>query len=461
MTSDLVITGAREHNLKDISLTLPRDRFIVITGLSGSGKSLARLRHHLRRGPAPLRRDPLGLRAPVPRPDGQARRRQHRGPLAGHLHRPEDDLPQPAVHRRHRHRDLRLPAPALRPRRRTRTAPTAGGPSPGRACSRSSTSVCELDAGHALQRRRAGRARPQGRVRQAVRAAARRRLHPRRGRRRGARARGGHRPRQEVQARHRRRRRPAGDEGGPAAAPDRLRRDRRRPRRRPRRRRARRRRRAPSPSARSSPASTAASRCRRSSRASSPSTPRTAPARPATGWASPRRSTPTWSCPTGRLSIDQGALLPYGQLSFGWLEQVFESVAKTFGVDTSVPWDEMSEEDRDLFLYGTGKERIPLSYRNYQGRMRHYNSSFPGDRQAPAAALRRDRVGAGPPEDRGVHGGPAVPGVQGRTAQAHEPRRHRRRAATSTSSRCSACARRSGSSTSSRSATPSASSAVA
>ncbi len=35
----IVIVGAREHNLKDISLTLPRDRFIVITGLSGSGKS--------------------------------------------------------------------------------------------------------------------------------------------------------------------------------------------------------------------------------------------------------------------------------------------------------------------------------------------------------------------------------------------------------------------------------------
>ena len=39
MNHDLVISGAREHNLKDISLRLPRDRFIVITGLSGSGKS--------------------------------------------------------------------------------------------------------------------------------------------------------------------------------------------------------------------------------------------------------------------------------------------------------------------------------------------------------------------------------------------------------------------------------------
>ncbi|MCH7549476.1 MAG: excinuclease ABC subunit UvrA, partial [Candidatus Krumholzibacteriota bacterium] len=36
---DLVIRGAREHNLKNLSLTIPRGRFVVITGLSGSGKS--------------------------------------------------------------------------------------------------------------------------------------------------------------------------------------------------------------------------------------------------------------------------------------------------------------------------------------------------------------------------------------------------------------------------------------
>src|ERR1700691_4565844 len=35
----LVIRGAREHNLRDVSLDLPRDRLIVFTGLSGSGKS--------------------------------------------------------------------------------------------------------------------------------------------------------------------------------------------------------------------------------------------------------------------------------------------------------------------------------------------------------------------------------------------------------------------------------------
>src|SRR5690242_21238338 len=35
----LVVRGAREHNLKDVSIDLPRDRLIVLTGLSGSGKS--------------------------------------------------------------------------------------------------------------------------------------------------------------------------------------------------------------------------------------------------------------------------------------------------------------------------------------------------------------------------------------------------------------------------------------
>ena len=39
MISDIVIKGARVNNLKNISLTMPRDKFIVITGLSGSGKS--------------------------------------------------------------------------------------------------------------------------------------------------------------------------------------------------------------------------------------------------------------------------------------------------------------------------------------------------------------------------------------------------------------------------------------
>ncbi|MDX1412372.1 MAG: ABC-ATPase UvrA, partial [Nitrospirales bacterium] len=39
MGKHIIIKGAREHNLKNLDLKIPRDQFVVITGLSGSGKS--------------------------------------------------------------------------------------------------------------------------------------------------------------------------------------------------------------------------------------------------------------------------------------------------------------------------------------------------------------------------------------------------------------------------------------
>ena len=35
----IAVRGAREHNLKNVDLVIPRDRLVVLTGLSGSGKS--------------------------------------------------------------------------------------------------------------------------------------------------------------------------------------------------------------------------------------------------------------------------------------------------------------------------------------------------------------------------------------------------------------------------------------
>jgi excinuclease ABC subunit A len=38
-SEQLIVSGAREHNLKNIDVTIPRNKLVVITGLSGSGKS--------------------------------------------------------------------------------------------------------------------------------------------------------------------------------------------------------------------------------------------------------------------------------------------------------------------------------------------------------------------------------------------------------------------------------------
>ncbi len=116
MQEKLIIRGAREHNLKDISLDLPRDSLIVFTGLSGSGKSS-------------LAFDTIfaeGQRRYVESLSAYARQ------FLGQMDKPDVDFIEglsPAVsidqkstsknprsHRRHHHRGLRLPPPPLRAR---------------------------------------------------------------------------------------------------------------------------------------------------------------------------------------------------------------------------------------------------------------------------------------------------------------------------------------------------------
>ncbi len=145
----LRIRGARTHNLKNINLDLPRNRLIVITGLSGSGKSslafdtlYAEGQRRYVESLSAYARQFLQL---MEKPDVDL----IEGLSPGDLHRAEGDLAQPALDRRHGHRDPRLPAPALRPRRHTLLpgARPAAGSADGIADGRSPCWPCRRKPG--------------------------------------------------------------------------------------------------------------------------------------------------------------------------------------------------------------------------------------------------------------------------------------------------------------------------
>src|SRR5439155_23923488 len=109
----------------------------------------------------------VAVRPPVPGPDGEARRRLHRGALARDLDRPEVDQPEPALDGGHDYRGLRLPAgpvraggasplPELRPPDRPAEPRADRRPDP------------RAPGGHEVPGPRTGRTGPQGGVRAAA-----------------------------------------------------------------------------------------------------------------------------------------------------------------------------------------------------------------------------------------------------------------------------------------------------
>src|SRR6184192_3678272 len=97
-----------------------------------------------------------------------------------------------------------------------------------------------------------------------------------------------------------------------------------------------------------------------------------------TGLGSQMEIDPELVVPDPTLTIGEGALLPWANSASGYYEQITKGIADTFGVNLECPWEELPAEQQDLFLYGTGGERIHVSYRNRYGRRRSYATNFEG-----------------------------------------------------------------------------------
>jgi excinuclease ABC subunit A len=98
-----------------------------------------------------------------------------------------------------------------------------------------------------------------------------------------------------------------------------------------------------------------------------------------TGLGSQQEIDPEMLVPDPSLSIDDGALVPWSVGgSSGFYEAVIQAIADRYEIDTSKPWAELSEDDQKRFLYGTDGERVYVQYRNRMGRRRQYMLAFDG-----------------------------------------------------------------------------------
>jgi excinuclease ABC subunit A len=97
-----------------------------------------------------------------------------------------------------------------------------------------------------------------------------------------------------------------------------------------------------------------------------------------TGLGSQMEIDPELIVPDPSLSIGEGALAPWANSASNYYEQVTEAIGERYGVDLDAPWEELPEDQRDLFLYGTNGEPVEVTYRNRYGRRRSYATRFEG-----------------------------------------------------------------------------------
>jgi excinuclease ABC subunit A len=82
--------------------------------------------------------------------------------------------------------------------------------------------------------------------------------------------------------------------------------------------------------------------------------------------------------PDPTLSLAEGALQPWNRGVTAYWRRLIASVAESYGVDVDKPWSQLKKEEREVFLFGTGGERHHVSYTNRFGRRRSYKVRFEG-----------------------------------------------------------------------------------
>jgi excinuclease ABC subunit A len=82
--------------------------------------------------------------------------------------------------------------------------------------------------------------------------------------------------------------------------------------------------------------------------------------------------------PDPTLSLAEGALQPWNRGISAYWKRLIAAVAGAYDVDVDKPWSKLKPDEREIFLYGTGDERHHVTYTNRFGRRRSYKVRFEG-----------------------------------------------------------------------------------
>lgn len=82
--------------------------------------------------------------------------------------------------------------------------------------------------------------------------------------------------------------------------------------------------------------------------------------------------------PDDSLSIDDGAIIPWNPISSNYYPQMLSQACETFGIKTDVPFKDLSEEDKEIILNGSGDRKFHFHYKNDFGNVRDTMIPFEG-----------------------------------------------------------------------------------
>jgi excinuclease ABC subunit A len=97
-----------------------------------------------------------------------------------------------------------------------------------------------------------------------------------------------------------------------------------------------------------------------------------------TGLGSQMEIDPELVVPDPGLTIAEGAIAPWAVSASDYYGQLTQAIAERYDVDLETPWRDLPSPARDFFLYGTNGDRVQVSYRNRFGRKRNYTTTFEG-----------------------------------------------------------------------------------